>query len=245
MLNKALEVLVQRLAMRASLTLDDRDAILALPATTRVCNPSAYLVRQGEPRRSTFDLIQSGFAIRHKVTNSGARQIVAVLVPGDLIDLQHIFLDVSDHNVQALTEMHITRIDFSAFRDLALERPTISEALWTEVLVEASIYREWVTNVGRRSARARIAHLLCEFCVRMRALGETADRFELPLTQEQLADAVGLTNVHVSRVLKDLRADGIIQRDKRFISYNDWTTLAEVADFNPLYLHLNGDSPSS
>jgi CRP-like cAMP-binding protein len=102
-----------------------------------------------------------------------------------------------------------------------------------------------VTNVGRRTARARVAHLLCEFGLRLKAAGLASDAaFELPLTQDQLADAVGLTPVHVNRTLRSLAADGVVHRDKRYISFDDWELVKAVGDFNALYLHLDQVSPA-
>jgi CRP-like cAMP-binding protein len=105
-------------------------------------------------------------------------------------------------------------------------------------LIDASIFREWVVNVGRRDSRARVAHLLCEFSLRLEAAGLARNhRYELPMTQEQLADAVGLTAVHVNRVLKQLGEDGLITRDRRTITIEDWQRLRDVGDFNERYLH--------
>jgi CRP-like cAMP-binding protein len=164
---------------------------------------------------------------------------------GDFIDLQHLFLNIADHNVQALTDLATIRIDRKALQDLALERPAVGRARWIDALVDSSIYREWVVNVGRRSARARIAHVLCEVYLRSEAAGFASDgKFELPLTQEQLGDVTGLTPVHVNRTLKSLVEDGIVHRDRRFISFSDWRTVAAIGDFNPTYLHLDqGKAP--
>ena len=117
--------------------------------------------------------------------------------------------------------------------------PNLQKAIWTETMVDLSIVSEWVANVGRRDARSRIAHLLCEFAIRLRSHGlATGDPYVLPITQEQLADAVGLTPVHVNRTLKALQADGFIERDKRNVSFPSWARLREVADFNQRNLHL-------
>ena len=111
-------------------------------------------------------------------------------------------------------------------------------ALWVDTLVDGSIFREWVVNVGRRDARARVAHILCEFSLRLEAAGlAKGHRYELPMTQEQLADAVGLTSVHVNRVLKRLGEDGLIRRDRRTIVIEDWKRMRDVGDFNERYLH--------
>jgi CRP-like cAMP-binding protein len=240
MSDSPLELMVRKLASRSALGEDDRDAILALPYVLRTYHASSYVVREGEPPRTHCDLIQDGFAYRQKLTAAGARQIVSIHMRGDFVDLQHLFLNIADHNVQALTELKVLGIDREALQAIALERPAIGKAMWIDSLVDSSIYREWVMNVGRRDARARISHILCEFALRMKAAGFPDDKgFELPLTQEQLADVVGLTPVHVSRTLKLLEHEGIVHRAKRYISFKDWDAAAAVGDFNALYLHLD------
>jgi CRP-like cAMP-binding protein len=117
--------------------------------------------------------------------------------------------------------------------------PAVGIAMWYETLVDGSIFREWILNVGRRDAFTAIAHLLCEFAMRAEAaeIAQTA-HYELPLTQEQLADAVGLTPVHVNRTLMRLEEEGHIRRNRRVIEIDDWQNLAKVADFEPRYLHF-------
>jgi CRP-like cAMP-binding protein len=165
---------------------------------------------------------------------------MSIHMKGDLIDLQNSLLGVADHNVQMLTAGDVALIPVQVVRDLAFRRPSIGMAMWYETLVEGSIFREWVLNIGRRDARTRIAHLLCEFAIRLEVaeLGQ-ATSYELPITQEQLADALALTSVHVNRTLKRLEQDGLITRTKRIITIVDWKDLVKVADFQPRYLHLD------
>jgi CRP-like cAMP-binding protein len=129
---------------------------------------------------------------------------------------------------------------------LTLERPTIGQAMWIDTLVDGSIFREWVANVGRRDARTRVAHLLCEFALRLKVAGLGQEtHYELPMTQEQLADATGLTSVHVNRTLRGLEKDRLIERSNpRSIHIGDWRKLAEVGDFDSNYLHLREDEPA-
>jgi CRP-like cAMP-binding protein len=182
----------------------------------------------------------SGFAYRQKLTGDGSRQIVGLQIPGDPLDLQNLFLDVSDHSLQMLTRGEVAFVDRVDLQKLARTRPAVAHAIVVKILVEASIFREWVLNVGRRDAQARVAHLLCELGVRLDSEGLAEDYgYALPMTQEQLADAVGLTSVHVNRTLKSLEADGLIRRTKRIISFPDWKRLREVGDFNQRYLHLD------
>jgi CRP-like cAMP-binding protein len=162
-----------------------------------------------------------------------------VHIPGDALDFQNLFLDVSDHSVQTLTRAEAAFVPIRDLQVLARERPAVGHAILVKILVEASIFREWVLNVGRRDSKMRVAHLLCELGVRLDAEGLTEDyAYELPMTQEQLADAVGLTSVHVNRTLKALEAEGLIVRSKRSVSFPDWKRLRAVGDFNQRYLHL-------
>jgi CRP-like cAMP-binding protein len=233
-----LELLVRKLAQHSVLDAHDRQAILSLPQTVRVLEPSTYTVREGDPPQVCSVLV-SGFAFRQKVTADGARQIVALHIPGEALDFQHLFLDVADHSVQTLTRSEVAFIPRAALHELVRTRPAVRHAMLVAILIEASIFREWVLNVGRRDARTRMAHLLCEFAVRLEAQGLAAEyRYELPMTQEQLADAVGLTPVHVNRTLKSLEADGLITRNRRQVSFPDWQRMREVADFTQRYLHL-------
>lgn len=234
-----LERIAAKLATRAPLGRDDRQAIMALPFRHRTVEPADCLVREGEkPRRCAFML--SGYSFRQKLAANGSRQIVSLMIPGDFVDLQQLFLTISDHNVQVLTRAEIAEIEIDALREIVLNYPSIGHAMWIDALVDSAIYREWLINIGQRDARARISHLICEFSVRLKAAGiGDGSSYDLPMTQEQLGDALGLTSVHVNRVLKGLAEDGLITRDRRRISANDWQRLRETADFNERYLHLD------
>ena len=232
-----LSPMIRRLEKLAPLGDSDRAALLALPFSRRTMPPGAYLVRDGEPPEHCC-LLLSGFAYRHKITGEGARQIISIHMASEFVDLQNVLLDVSDHNVQTLTHAEVAFIPRAQVSDLALARPAVGRALWMQTLIDASIFREWVVNVGRRDSRARVAHLLCEFSLRLEALGLAANHhYELPMTQEQLADAVGLTSVHVNRVLRQLGAEGLIDRNRRSITINDWQRMRDAGDFNERYLH--------
>jgi CRP-like cAMP-binding protein len=236
----AAERLIAKLATRSDIDTTDCAAIRALPFTKRTVEAPAYLVREGEKSRAHCTLILSGFAMRQKLAMSGARQIVSFHLAGDFIDLQQMLLSVADHNVQALTRMTVADVPRAALHDLSRLRPNIARAMWIDGLVDASIYREWVLNVGRRDARAKIAHVLCEFGVRMKAAGIAHEGgYELPMTQEQLGDAVGLTAVHVNRTLKALVADGLVSIERRQVRVRNWDRLMSAGDFSALYLHLD------
>ena len=233
-----LELLVRNLELRSPLPPEDRAAVLNLPHTVRTLEPATYTIREADaPEHCT--ILVSGFAYRQKLTGDGSRQIVALHIPGDALDFQNLFLDVSDHSLQMLTRGEVAFVTMRDLQLLARERPAVGHAILVKILVEASIFREWVLNVGRRDSMTRVAHLLCELGVRLDAEGLAVDYgYELPMTQEQLADAVGLTPVHVNRTLKALEAQGLVLRSKRAVTFPDWTRLRRVGDFNQRYLHL-------
>jgi CRP-like cAMP-binding protein len=230
--------MLRNLELRSKLSAEDRQAILSLPYKVRTLEPSTYIIREADPPTSCGVLV-SGFAYLQKLTGDGSRQIVALHIPGDSVDFQNLFLDVADHSVQMLTRGEVAFINRNDLQDLARSRTGIGHAILVKLLVEASVFREWVLNVGRRDARVAMAHLLCEFAVRLEAEGLAEEyRYELPMTQEQLADALGLTPVHVNRTLKALEAEGLITRNKRMVSFPNWQKLREAGDFNQRYLHL-------
>ena len=232
--------MMRRLERRSPLEQGDRDTLLALPHSLKKLAAGAHVVRDGDPAEHCC-LLLSGFAYRYKITGEGGRQIISFHVAGEFVDLQNCFLGVADHSVQMLTEAEIALIPSGALQELALTRPALAQAFWIDTLIDASIFREWVVNVGRRDSRARVAHLLCEFSLRLEAAGLASNHhYELPMTQEQLADAVGLTSVHVNRVLKQLAEEGLIRRDRRSITIEDWQRMRAVGDFNERYLHHDG-----
>jgi CRP-like cAMP-binding protein len=233
-----LETLVRKLRTLAPLDQADEEAIRALPHSVRRIENGKYIVREGD-KPTHCCLLVSGFSIRHKIVADGARQIVNIHVSGDMVDLQNCLLGVADHNVQALTTMEAAFIPREALVELSFSRPSVGKALWIESLVEGSIQREWIANVGRRDARTRVAHLLCEFAHRLEAVGLAEKcKYELPMTQEQVADTVGLTSVHVNRTLKELQREGLMSLSKRSVVIDDLRRLAEVGDFRSTYLHL-------
>ena len=234
-----LDRLIDKLAMRVPLSPPARAALLALPYSVRNLEPGGYVLHEGD-RPATCTALLSGFAFRRKLTGEGARQIVSLHVPGEALDLQNLFLDVADHSVQMLTRGELVVIPRAPLRELVLANPEIASAVHVDMLVDASIFREWVLNIGRRDARARVAHLLCEFAVRLDALGLAGRQgYHLPMSQEQLADAVGLTPVHVNRTLRGLEEEGLLARDRREISFPQWEALRAVAEFDRAYLHLD------
>ncbi|WP_010185155.1 Crp/Fnr family transcriptional regulator [Sphingomonas sp. PAMC 26605] len=234
-----LERLLIKLKRRSRFAPADEAALLGLPFTVKTLEPSHYLVRQGERADFTCVLLD-GFAYRQKIVGDGGRQIIALQVPGDAVDLQNSLLKIADHSVQALTAITMARIPRLALLEIAATFPAIAHAFWLDTLVDGSIAWEWIANIGRRDALMRLAHLLCECAVRLEVVNaEGGDCDTLPMTQEQIGDALGLTPVHVNRMLKLLEQDELIARRARTIVILDAVRLRTVADFQSAYLHLN------
>ncbi|WP_363755480.1 Crp/Fnr family transcriptional regulator [Sphingobium sp. LSP13-1-1.1] len=229
--------MVHKLASRSPLGPADTAALLALPYRLATRDPGTYLVREGDRADSCIVLL-SGFAYRSKMTGDGDRQILSIHLQGDLVDLQNSLLEVADHNVQALTRVELAYISQEAILDVAAAYPAVTQAFWRDTLVDASVFREWILNVGQRDARQRISHLLCELALRQEAAGICeGPRFEWPMTQEQVGDATGLTNVHVNRTLQRLREDGLISLGSKSVTITNWQDLQDAGDFNSAYLH--------
>jgi CRP-like cAMP-binding protein len=238
-LETTLQGMVAKFARRAPLDEGDRKALLSLPFRTRTCEAGLYLVREGSPTTECV-LILEGYAFRHKLTVEGDRQIVSLHIDGDFVDLEGSLLNVADHNVQTLTRCRVAVVPSKAIVALIEEHPAIGRAMWVDTLVDGSIHREWVMNVGRRPAKERIAHLFCEIGRRLEVAGlSKGDGYSFPMTQEQLADATGLTAVHVNRTIKLLESEGYIRRERRFLHVPDWEALRALAGFNEIYLHLD------
>lgn len=217
---------------------DELGAFQSLPMRSQQLKAGASVVTEGQLISECCVLV-SGYACRHKVAKDGGRQIVSFHVAGDVLDVQHLWLENADHNVQVITDADVAFVPVRALRQLVEERPDIGVALWRDSLLDASVFREWVLNVGRRDARTRIAHMLCEFVARSEAAGlGTPNEQVIPMTQEYIGDATGLTSVHVNRMLRTLREEGALQGTGRGLQVADWHKLSRIAGFQPDYLHL-------
>src|ERR687897_1787010 len=224
---------------------DERQALANLPMQVAVIKEGQDIVRAGDqPSRSC--LLLSGFACVYKITGAGKRQIVGFSIAGDMPDLQSLHLEVLDNSVSTLTQCRVGFVTHEALRDLCNRYPRITSAFWRETLIDAAIFREWVTNVGQRDAYSRIAHVFCELIVRLRAVGLAEDHVcDLPITQGEFADAIGVSNVHVNRVLQQLRADGLIETRGTQVKIPDWDKLKQAGEFDPTYLHLESDQAAA
>jgi CRP-like cAMP-binding protein len=223
----------------ASISDDARGAVLALRSNIRTYQPGAYMVRNGDIS-DRYGLLLSGFAFRHIITSSGRRQIVGMLISEDILDIDSLFVDAGNYNIQSMTETTIAAFSRGAVQDLFRTMPSVAESLMTNLSTVLSMSNEWIVNVGRRDARGRVAHLLCEVAIRLGKNGQRPSQsFEFPMTQEQIADAVGLTAVHVNRVMGALDREGLTKRTKRRITFPNWEGLRYASDFHDGYLRQN------
>ncbi len=235
-----LNLLVRKLEIRTRLNNDDKAGILSLPYKRRAYERTSYLVREGEGHHGLCRLMVSGFGYRHRVASNGNRQLVGIVLPGDALDFQQLVLDRADHNIQAATRVVLLEINRLALKTLAADQPNVGSAIWRETLIDASIFQEWILNVGRRNAKSRLAHFISEYAMKMDISGfRGGEQYEFPLTQEQIGDATGLTSVHVNRMLHELVRDGAITYFRPYLTIADRAQLYQIAGFNKQYLHLD------
>lgn len=184
-------------------------------------------------------LLVEGIASRHVDLAEGQRQIVELHVPGDFVDLHGFLLKRLDHHVGTLTRATIALVPHETVRRITEEEPHLARLLWFSTLIDAAVQRERIVSVGRRNALARIAHLVCELHVRLGIVGLSPNgSFALPITQADIADATGLTSVHVNRMLKRLREQGLVTYRGGEVHIHAWDELQRVAEFTPDFLYL-------
>jgi CRP-like cAMP-binding protein len=241
--NPDLHPLVRKLGTIFDLTVEERHGIAKLPVTIRDLKEDLDIVRDGD-RPSQCCLILEGFAFRYKILEGGKRQIFSFHIPGDIPDAQSLHLTVMDHALACLTPSKVAFIQHETLRAFFHAHPRIGDAFWRDTLIDAAIFREWMVGLGRRDASTRIAHLFCEMFVRLDAVGLTdRDTCELPMTQAELGDALGLSTVHVNRSLQALRARGLIELRRGELTVKDWEGLQGAGEFDPTYLHLKAPAP--
>ena len=207
--------------------------------------PKEDIIHEGdEPRH--VNLILEGWACRYKYLEDGRRQIMALLLPGDICDLRMFILTQMDHSIGAVSQVTLAEIPADMLLDLTDNSPHLGRALWWTSLVEEAISREWIVNNSRRDATERMAHLLCEIFVRLRSIGLTnGQSCEIPATQAEFGDTVGLSTVHVNRTLQELRAANLVVLKGKVLTIPDLDSLKAVAQFNANYLHLDGEDRKS
>ena len=215
----------------------ERQALENVAFPVRSIDNGIELLREGE-RADHFHIVTEGWACRYKMTRNGARQIVALLIPGDTANLDSFLFGRLDYGVRALTAAKVATIPRDRMLALADQHPGVARTLAWAAMAENATLSQWALCLGRHSARQRLAHLLCEISVR---LGESDSdtSFELPLTQEQIADMLGLTSVHVNRTIQQLRNEGVIESKNRTMTICNFEALRRAGEFDPAYLHLD------
>lgn len=231
--------LIRKLEHFVRLSPDDR-AMLQRASSERVRKFASRvdITREGDRPRDVH-LILSGWACRYKQLEDGRRQVVSFFLPGDMCDLNVFILKEMDYSIGTITPVTIADLSREFFDEISAGYPRIATALWWETLVNAAIQREWTMNLGQRTASERMAHLLCEIYFRLRLGGLTDDSScDFPLTQSDLADATGLSKVHVNRTLQELRATGLIVLKGKTLTVPSLERLMNTGLFNPNYLHM-------
>jgi CRP-like cAMP-binding protein len=229
--------LLRRLSIVSGLDEGDIAALRSLPVVVRQLESGASIVRGGD-RPSECCLVVEGFCVRAKTTSSGQRQILSIHIPGEIPDLQSLHLHVMDHDLVTLISSTLGFISHAALRAMTRARPNVAELLWRDTLIDASLFREWIVNVGQRPAPDRLAHMIVELRERLAVIGRVENNaFDMPMTQEQLGDALGITAVHANRIIKQLRDERVLDFHRGRVTIRDETKLQELADFDRRYLH--------
>ncbi|MBA3896076.1 MAG: Crp/Fnr family transcriptional regulator [Sphingomonadaceae bacterium] len=228
---------VDKIRSYVPLQADDAEVLEAACANVRAIPARYDLIREGDKPGPVFVMLD-GWACRYKLLPEGGRQIVAFLMPGDFCDMHVAVLDEMDHSIATLTPARVAMIPREEMERLIEARPKLTHAFWRTQLVDESVLRAWIVSMGRRSAIERVAHLMCELFARARNIGLVEnDRCDLPLTQIVIADALGLTPVHVNRVLRKLREAGAMDDETGKLVITNPAQLAFVAGFDDNYLH--------
>jgi len=226
---------VQKLKNLAELNSADTDAIIALTSHSRQYSSKQDMIREGDRPGPVF-VILKGWACRYKILPSGTRQIMAFLLPGDACDLHVGILTEMDHNHQALTPCEVALIPGDRMEALLEDHPAIARAMYKSQLIDEGILRAWIVSMGRRSSVERVAHLMCELYLRSCSINST-NEVAFPISQIVLADALGMTPLHVNRTLKELRVRGAMSLQRGNLLVSDPLKLVEIAGFDENYLH--------
>lgn len=234
-----LQRFLDRLTSRSVLTREEQQAILDLPCQSQHMQANREIVHLDE-RTDHACVVAAGLVGRFGQNSEGHRQITALHVPGDMPDLNSVVQPAATSALQALTITTILRVPHRAIRAAAARYPALAEAFWRDCMVDTSILSQWVVNIGRRDARERIAHLLCEIAVRLHAAPADCEIvFPFSVTQQQLADATGLTSVHVNRTLQSMRRDKLVEISRQTARIYDWCGLVAAGEFDAGYLQEN------
>jgi len=238
LVRQGVAALSAKLRFRDALSAEEEEVLVAAATETCEVPPNKVMVRSGT-LVETSTLLIDGVVARYKDLSNGERQIQELHVRGDFVDLHGFLLKRLDHNVGTVSHCRFALVPHRNLRQITEDHPHLARMLWFSTMLDAAIHRETILSVGRRAALARIAHLMCELALRLQVVGLSDGRcFRLPIKQSDLADATGLTAVHVNRMLRQLRDEGLLTFQRGEAAIHDWDGLARVAEFEPAYLHL-------
>ncbi len=232
--------LLRKLEQYGPLTDEEKDLLQRAPLDVRKYKARDEIVRQGD-RPTESCLVVDGLAFRFKLLPNGKRQILSFHVPGDFCDLHSFVLKSMDHGIGAAGTCTVAMVPHEVIQDITDKYPRLSRALMWDLAIDGAVFREWMVGMGRRTAYERLAHLLCEVFVRLRAVGlADCDECEFPITQNEIGDALGLSTVHVNRILQELRREGLIVFKNKRVTIPDLDRLKEAVGFDPAYLYVRG-----
>ncbi len=239
------EALISKLQHFVQLLPHDKDVLnSAARERVRKFSPNEPIILEGD-KPTVINLVLSGWACRYKHLEDGRRQIVSFFLPGDLCDHNVFILRQMDHSIASIGHVSVAEITPKAFDAIFENHYRITQGLWWDSLVAMAIQREWTLNLGQRNAVERIAHLLCELFIRLRVAGVARDKTcSFPIRQIDLADATGMSPVHVNRVLHELRDLQVISLVNRTLVVHDLKRLMEIGLFTANYLHLDRGAPA-
>lgn len=230
--------LIEKLSRRDRLG-PEEVAALEEAAEPPICVPAGQDLVRPHDRPSHSTLLLSGFCGRYTTLSDGRRQFTEINVMGDFVDLHSFLMQPMDHGVLTLTACQVSHVAHAALRRITERHPHLTRLLWLDTLIDAAIHRQWLVGVGRRSGLGRFAHLLCELDMRLEVVGQAKNHtFQLPLTQPELGDAMGLSAVHVNRLLGELRREGLVEWQGARVQILNWGRLVRLAEFDPDYLRL-------
>lgn len=235
------QLVLKKLTLTTELSAEELDALRGTPVTIRDVAADEDIVPQGS-RPNACTAVLSGFVCRYKLAADGRRQILSFHAPGEIPDIQSLHVQVMDHGITALRPTTVALLPHARLVPLLTAYPKLEHALWRETVLDAAIYRQWIFGLGQRSAEQRLAHLICETAARFRLVGLEEQARAVPLRQTQLADALGLSSVHVNRVLQELRARALVGPERNAIVVRDAAGLSAYAEFDGAYLTLKGVS---
>ncbi|SIQ56431.1 cAMP-binding domain of CRP or a regulatory subunit of cAMP-dependent protein kinases [Rhizobium sp. RU35A] len=236
-----IEPLLLNLEQRDRLSDDEREMLRMAITRERRVAAQEDIVTEGD-RPLTSSLLLDGFAARYNITGDGQRQLTSLHVAGEFIDLHAFLVKTMDHGIIALSPCRIAMADHSALKTITESAPHLARLLWLDTLLQAAISRQWIVAMGRRSRAAHLAQIICELYMRLQIVNRVeGGSFHFPLSQTQMADIMGLSTVHMNRVIQELRAAGFVTWSRERITILDWGRLQRFAEFDPAYLNIRSE----